>query len=284
MYKNLVFKGGGVRGIAYAGALQVLEDKGILAGIEKVAGTSAGAITAALVALKYTAAGIKEIVGDLDFKSLEDGWNPIRVVSHYGLYAGDKALSWLEMVIATQAGPKATFADLKANGFRDLHVVAASLDQQAVQVFSFDTTPNVIVSEAVRASMSIPLFFRAMQVTGINDLFVDGGTIWNYPLTIFDKGIANPDTLGLYLTDFKPTPLCPVGNDEIGQYIKSLFEMLLASQDIDIGEDPGMEARTMRIDALGISATDFSITADQTVALYQSGIEAATKYITLNSL
>lgn len=279
MYKNLVFKGGGVRGIAYAGALQVLEDKGILAGIEKVAGTSAGAITAALVALKYSAAGIKEIVSALDFRSLEDAWDPLRIVTHYGLYAGDKALAWLETVISAQAGPKATFTDLRANEFLDLHVVAASLDQQAVQVFSFETTPHVIVSEAVRASMSIPLFFRAMQVTGVKDLFVDGGTIWNYPLTIFDKGVPDPDTLGLYLTDFTPTPLCPVAADQLGQYVKSLFEMLLAAQDIDIGEDPAMESRTMRIDALGISATDFSITADQTAALFQSGVTCATKFL-----
>ena len=49
--KNLVFKGGGVLGIAYAGAIKVLEDKQILGQIERVAGTSAGAITAALVNL-----------------------------------------------------------------------------------------------------------------------------------------------------------------------------------------------------------------------------------------
>lgn len=277
MYKNLVFKGGGVRGIAYAGALQVLEDKGILAGIEKVAGTSAGAITAALVALKYSAAGIKEIVGQLDFKSLEDEWNPLRIPTHYGLYAGDRALAWLETVIAAQAGPKATFADLRARGFLDLRVVAASLNSQQAQVFSADSTPKVIVSEAVRASMSIPLFFRAMAVTGIDDLFVDGGTIWNYPLTIFDKGTPDQGTLGLYLTDFTPAATCPVAFGHIGDYIRTLFSLALAAQDIDIDEDPAMEARTLRIDALGISATDFGITAAQTLQLFQSGVDCTTK-------
>lgn len=280
MYKNLVFKGGGVRGIAYAGALRVLEDRGILTGVEKVAGTSAGAITAALVAVKYSAAGIKEIVSSLDFKSLEDSWDPLRVVSHYGLYAGDRALGWLETAISAQAGPKATFADLRARGFRDLHVVAASMNKQAAQVFSYNTTPMAVVSEAVRASMSIPFFFRAMQVTGIDDLFVDGGTIWNYPLTIFDNGVANVDTLGLYLTDFKPTPAPTVSFGQVGQYVKSLFSMLLASQDIDIDEDPALESRTMRIDALGIAATDFNVSVNQTAALFQSGIDCATKFLT----
>lgn len=279
MYTNLVFKGGGVRGIAYAGALQVLEDKGILSGIQRVAGTSAGAITAMLVALKYTPSGIKNIVGELDFKSLEDGWNPLRVPTHYGIYAGDRALEWLETMVEVQAGKKATFLDLRTKGFLDLHVVATSLNSQGVHIFCADNTPHVIVSEAVRASMSIPFFFRAAQVTGIDDLFVDGGTVWNYPLTIFDNGKADAGTLGLCLTDFAPAPAPKVGFGEIRQYVKSLFATLMASQDIAVDEDPGLEARTMRIDALGISATNFSLTADQKQSLYQSGVGCATKYL-----
>ncbi len=44
-FRNLVFEGGGVKGIAYAGAIGVLEDKEILPDIRRVAGTSAGAIS-----------------------------------------------------------------------------------------------------------------------------------------------------------------------------------------------------------------------------------------------
>ena len=52
-YKNLVLEGGGIRGLAYPGVLQVLEEKSILKNIEKVAGTSAGAIIALMVGLGY---------------------------------------------------------------------------------------------------------------------------------------------------------------------------------------------------------------------------------------
>ena len=41
-FKNLVFEGGGVKGIAYVGAMEVLDKEGILNNIERVAGTSAG--------------------------------------------------------------------------------------------------------------------------------------------------------------------------------------------------------------------------------------------------
>lgn len=80
MIKNLIFKGGGVLGIAYAGALTELESRDILHGIERTAGTSAGAITAALVALRYTASEIHEIVKQTDFSSFQDGENPFSVV------------------------------------------------------------------------------------------------------------------------------------------------------------------------------------------------------------
>ena len=47
-YKNLVFSGGGILGIAYLGALDYLYKTHLIHPIEKVAGTSAGAITACL--------------------------------------------------------------------------------------------------------------------------------------------------------------------------------------------------------------------------------------------
>jgi predicted acylesterase/phospholipase RssA len=51
---NLVFKGGGVLGAAYAGAITALEDEGKLQGVKAVAGTSAGSLVALLLSLKYS--------------------------------------------------------------------------------------------------------------------------------------------------------------------------------------------------------------------------------------
>ena len=52
-FKNLVFEGGGVKGIAYIGAIEALDQAGALNQIERVAGTSAGAITAMLMSLPW---------------------------------------------------------------------------------------------------------------------------------------------------------------------------------------------------------------------------------------
>lgn len=67
--QNLVFKGGGPKGIAYLGALEVLESKKILSYIKRVGGTSAGAINSALLACGY---GVKETRQLLEDKNLLD--------------------------------------------------------------------------------------------------------------------------------------------------------------------------------------------------------------------
>ena len=283
-YQNIVFKGGGVLGIAYAGALQVIEQNGILQNLQRAAGTSAGAITAALVALRYSAADIKAIVNATNFKSFEDGLNPLRVATKYGLYEGDAFLAWMQERITNKGlAATATFADFKNAGMMDLHVFSTDLNMGTVREFSFETSPNVVVAEAVRASMSIPLFFRAWQFSNNNPdnhIYVDGGMVLNFPIRTFDSGTTpNPQTLGLFLTDLTPQPPNTLSYDHLEQYVRITFDTILNAQNINFFNDPADIARTMKIDNLGMSATDFGLTQQQQTALFNSGVTAATKFL-----
>ena len=58
-YKNLVFEGGGVRGYAYKGVIEELNNIGILKNFTRFAGTSIGALFAALLAVGFTSYEIK---------------------------------------------------------------------------------------------------------------------------------------------------------------------------------------------------------------------------------
>lgn len=58
----LVLQGGGARGMVYTGIQQTLEDMGLLKGIKRVAGTSAGALMGLPIALGYDAKTVNEIV------------------------------------------------------------------------------------------------------------------------------------------------------------------------------------------------------------------------------
>ena len=283
-FTNLVFEGGGVKGIAYAGAIEALDEKGVLDQIERVAGTSAGAITSALVSLRYSATEVRDIISNTDFKSFKDHWDPLRIPTKYGLYKGNAFLDWIKDHI-TQKGlaGDATFQDFKHAGCRDLKVFATDLNEENAKEFSVDTHPNVSVAEAVRASMSIPLFFMGWKFTDDNPddhVYVDGGTVFNYPLTVFDEGKPNMATLGFHLDNLsgeqKPNNL---DYDELLHYVKFLFNTLLRAQVIDFNEDPDQVKRTVRIDDFGISATDFDLTDAQKEQLYQSGKKATLDYL-----
>lgn len=290
--KNLVFEGGGVKGIAYAGALTVLESGGYLDDVVNVAGTSAGAITSCLVALNYSASEITDIIQNFDFSNFEDGFDPLRVLTSYGIYKGDAFLDWMKDKIAAKGlDPNVSFQDMYQNnsGFKHLTVVATDIYDQNIQYFSQETTPQTIVAEAVRASMSIPLFFKSWQFSNAmpNDhLYVDGGVLLNYPIEIFDSnGVINQETLGFYLKNLSGKPTVNAfGDDHLIKYVKSVFDTLLKAQNIDFNVDKEEEMRTVVIDDLGISATDFNLTSQQKAALLQSGEKAANAWIQAHEL
>jgi NTE family protein len=281
---NLVLQGGGVKGIAYVGALEVLDDLQLLDKIENVAGTSAGAITACLVALRYSAAEIKSIVFDLDFNSFEDRKNPLRVATKYGLYAGNAFLDWItNLIVKKDLGEKATFADFKAAGCRNLKVFGTDLYTKGLQEFSAETTPQTIVAEAVRASMSIPLFFKSWKFSNSipNDhIYVDGGVVLNFPINTFlEQEHKLGHTLGLHLDNLSgEKTVDPFGYDHIGKYIRSLFDTLLKAQVVEFDENPEELKHTIRIDDLGVSATDFGLSDETKNKLIAEGKKATTAF------
>lgn len=161
-----------------------------------------------------------------------------------------------------------------------LKVFSTDLNLQKIQVFSEATTPNVKIAEAVRASMSIPMFFRAWKFPDGNPnthIYVDGGVMYNYPIDTFDSDDSPEATLGLFLTDLNPDDAKPndltFGITHLELYIKSVFESLMNSQNVMVNENKFEESRTVKIDDLGISATDFGITPAQAQQLYDSGLK-----------
>lgn len=285
MIKNLVIKGGGVLGIAYTGALLELEKRGELKYIEKIGGTSAGAIMGTLVALGYTPKEIYQISYETDFKTFEDGrlLNKVDVINTYGINPGDTFLEWItEKITRKGLKVKATFADFYKAGMLDLNVFATDLNEQRLAHFSFERTPDVCVAEAVRASMSIPLFFDAYQFQGNNPdnhIYVDGGIIFNYPLSCFDNGFENKETLGLFVGDLSGVhPDNGLKFCHFIQYMKALVNSMLNAQNINIALDKEDMDRTIVIDSCGVSATNFSLTMKDEMNLFEAGRKAVIEF------
>jgi len=195
-FRNLVFEGGGVKGIAYVGALQVLEEKGILPNIVRVGGTSAGAINAVLVGLDYTPAETQQILNKMNFeKFMDDDFGVVRdidrLLSEFGWYKGDYFRKWIGELIGKKIGkPDATFAQVQQQkadkGFRDMYFMGTNISTHFAEVFSHEHTPRMCVADAVRISMSIPFFFASRR-SPRGDVYVDGGVLDNYPVKLFDR-------------------------------------------------------------------------------------------------
>jgi NTE family protein len=218
-FKNLVFQGGGVKSFAYHGALRVLDEKKILQQIERVAGTSAGALVALLLSFRLDIEDTIELIKKIDYSKipvvkktsdpetpspgvniisreldrLQGGMDAVnRLFRSYGWYASVNLSQILEDLIGSycQGNSRATFADFESYGFRELHVIATNISKHQVADFSARTTPDVAVADALLMSASYPLYFEALRFDGSDfgqgDYYVDGGILNNYPLHIFD--------------------------------------------------------------------------------------------------
>ena len=194
-FRNLVFEGGGVKGVAYGGALTELERMNVLEKVKRVAGTSAGAITSLLIALGYSVKEASGIIVSTEFNDFSDDdfgivFDTLRLVRKFGWHKGNKFCDWIGGLVKEKVGREDfTFRELHnlagKNGFRELYVVGTNLSKQVSEVYSHETTPEMQIREAVRISMSIPIYFKCVKKG--DDVMTDGGVILNYAINVFDN-------------------------------------------------------------------------------------------------
>ncbi|XXM73774.1 patatin-like phospholipase family protein [Lysinibacillus sphaericus] len=191
-----VFSGGGVKGLALIGACQAIEERGLQ--LKRVAGTSAGAIIAALIAAGYKSTEMKNIMEEMDIKKLLDSnalislpfikW--FRIYYRLGLYKGAALEDWIEQKL--KARGVYTFADLPE---KSLRVIASDLSNGRLLVLPDDLEKYGIapqtfpVARAVRMSASLPYFFEPVKLRSLEgtSLLVDGGVLSNFPMWLFDR-------------------------------------------------------------------------------------------------
>jgi len=287
MIKNLVFEGGGVKGAAFLGAIEELEKRNVLAGIKRVAGTSAGAITAVLLAVGYSVKEISGIVKKMNFANFADDDFGVlrdagRLLKKYGWHKGEFFRSWIGQCIAGKCGlADITFAGLKSAGGMELYLTGTNLTKQRVDIFSHEASPNMQIRDAARISMSIPLYFQAVELDG--DIMVDGGVSYNYPIDIFDDGKKNRETLGLRLDsstelEFAKQWTAPsIKIADFDDYILALLAFYNA-----VANNKHLKKsdvyRTVFIDTMDIKATDFNLTDEQIENLVENGRKGVEAY------
>lgn len=307
---DLVFEGGGMKGIGLVGALSVLEESGYAA--QRRAGSSAGAIVAALHAAGYTAAELRDELMRLDFRDfLDKGWEdripvagvPLSILLDLGVYEGAAIERW--MAERLEAKGVRTFADLRRDdGGEDprawwsLQVVVSDVTTHEMLVLPKDAErklgidPDTLsVAEAVRASMSIPVFFEPKRIAdaeGREHLLVDGGMLSNFPVWLFDVPEPRWPTIGLLLAEADARSSIAKGVGEaaafglgslpVVRFLVSMVQTMVEAHD-RLHIDESSFARTIPIETLGVGTTEFDLPPERREALYQAGRRAAEQFL-----
>ena len=205
-----VFSGGGIKGFAYVGALQVLEEHNIR--FKRVAGASAGAILACFIAAGYNVKEIEAALDELDLKALLDPPKPAKkfpflkwwnLYYRLGLYKGMELENWFYKKLVVKG--IVTFSDLPKGSLKlvvsDLTNGRMIVIPDELETYGVDWR-NFSVARALRMSCGLPFFFEPIKLSDKNGecIFVDGGVLSNFPFWIFDDEKKERPLLGLKLS------------------------------------------------------------------------------------
>ncbi|MEM7049754.1 MAG: patatin-like phospholipase family protein [Acidobacteriota bacterium] len=191
----LVLSGGGARGAAHVGLLQVLEEQQVA--VDCVVGTSMGAIVGGLYAAGWTPAELEGHLRDTDWRDVFDDAPPRKRTSFRRKQDDFLPLFPIELGVSRRGlrAPAGLIAGRKL-GFllRRLTLPAATLDDfdrlplpfRAIAA-DLDSGEMVVLeggslAEALRASMSIPGAFTPVEIDGRT--LVDGGIVRNLPVDV----------------------------------------------------------------------------------------------------
>ncbi len=269
-----VFEGGGVKGIAYVGALKRIEELGYE--FSSVAGSSAGAIIASLIACGYKADELNIILMETNFTDFRssDIINKVPIFgklynigNKYGIYKTTKLEKWLDELYLEKGVEY--FDDLDM----DLKVVCTDLTNRKLAVFPDDLKiyfkdEKIRLSKIVTMSSSIPLYFRPVSID--KTLFVDGGVVSNYPTWIYNS-LDNKDTIIRFnIKEIKPT----IEINSLVDYLFSIVGIITTRNEV-ITSYEDRSTITVWIGIKDIPATKFRLTYDEKEYLKKEGYDAA---------
>lgn len=256
-FENLVFEGGGNKGLAYCGAVRVLEaledselppeKRTLPRKVKRFAGTSAGAMTAALLAVGYNSYDIQKFLSqNLSKIFLDHSWGYLSLLPNlimgYGWNPGKRIFNWFGRALAARPKGHAdiTFAQVYERYGKELCVVVTNLNMMTTEYFHPKTTPDTPVRVAVRMSMGIPGLFQATQYanhrqenTGHRNTYVDGGVLCNYPIHCYDGWwlSMSSDSFFKKLRTLEDLPKMLVKTERFGTFNKATLGFALFSDD-----------------------------------------------------
>jgi NTE family protein len=312
-YADVVLSGGGVKFIGLVGAIVALMDAGY--SVKRASGVSGGSVVAAILAAaskddQLTSQEVKELALSVPLHKWRDAvpvpflgpaWGLLRGTS---MYRGDFAYDWVRSELKNLGVN--TFGDLTLDEEhllegRRCKLVVTVADLTAAQLvrlpwdyrrlYGLDPDEQ-LVADAVRASMAIPFFYRAVTLTsatGRPSTLVDGGVLSNFPIDTFDRpdskaprwptfGITVVPRIAEGIGDVMPA-LRPLRLFEQTSLLESLLTTMLVGHDQTQLNQPWVRSRAILVESTDVGVLDFGASRKRLEELYDRGYEAAQAFL-----
>lgn len=285
---DLVLEGGGVKGLGLVGAVLHLMRAGYT--FPRVAGTSAGSIVAAFLAAGATADDLDAIMRRLDYSRVPDrGGLPAlsegvglawRSGAHPGNYVHGFVRDELERL-----GVR-TFADLQPDA---LVVTATDITRGRLLRLPWDYESlgldpgEQLVADAVRASISIPLFFEPVPLGDLT--LVDGGVLSNFPIQMFDRPKPRWPTFGVKVIPDAPDanallfPGFSLPQPPPVRLLARVMTTAVLGHDQTYFDQPCVRRRAIPVDTSAVGIVEFGASEEKRAALVAKGEQAARDFL-----
>ena len=271
-----LFGGGAIRGAAHVGVLRALDMVGI--DITTVAGSSVGALVAALVAVGYSNDELADIFLSVNFELFRDislGFN-----SKFALSKGEVFLEWLRDLIEKKYYGEAYLkGQCRRVSFKDLNknliIITTNMKDFSCKEFSIFETPDFEVAMAVRISCCMPGLMRA--VTMDNELLVDGDLMKGKPMWSLSKNIQNCSDRILEVRlegSFSGSDQSPI------EYVNGMYTCMTSTETCFIKSIYGNKDRFdyLVINTGDVVVVDFNYPSEKRQAIINDGFRQTMEY------
>ena len=268
--KILVLSGGGIKGISFIGAMHALYELNILQNMHTFAGTSVGSMILFLYIIGYNPNELFNFIKIVDLNKLK-AISIALFLESYGLDSGDKIVKTLTKFMEMRnIKSDITFMELFSKTSKTFIVTAVNINDQKIEYFSHQTSPNMSVLQAVRMSISIPFVFTPVQYNEC--LYVDGGCIDNFPIKYFYG--REDELLGIHI----------INKIEERKKIQTFDEYALnvinsMINGITNTSIKNYEKYVIGIDLESVNTIDFDITTEKKIQMYNSGYNTIHSYM-----
>lgn len=286
-----VFEGGGVKGIAFVGAVCYLEERGYK--FQRVAGTSAGSIISALLAAGYSGEELRKILMKTNFSKFKQknilntiplAGNILNLIINKGMYSNNRIESWISELLEKKGITK--FKHVYKNGEFKLKIIVADVTKKELLILPDDLSKYGIdpmefeIAKAVTMSASIPFYFYPviMKYKKTFSYIVDGALLSAFPIWIFDvDGLPRWPTFGFELVSNKE--LRPIRRRRgFVPYAMDVITTPIEKNEKIYVKDKN-SVRIIKIPTFNISSTNFNLSRKESLLLYNSGYNSAKEFL-----